>query len=84
MMDADGHLKLIDFGTAKLASSSMRTKDRFSKKQERQDTVEMSSEVSQKFQERNTFVGTAQYLAPEVLEDRDCNAPADLWALGNL
>jgi 3-phosphoinositide dependent protein kinase-1 len=29
-----------------------------------------------------TFVGTAQYVSPEMLEDSDCGAPGDLWALG--
>jgi len=31
---------------------------------------------------RSTFVGTAQYVSPEMLEDSDCGAAADLWALG--
>ncbi len=29
-----------------------------------------------------TFVGTAQYVSPEMLEDSDCGAPGDIWALG--
>jgi 3-phosphoinositide dependent protein kinase-1 len=31
---------------------------------------------------RSTFVGTAQYVSPEMLLESQCSAPADLWALG--
>ncbi|MES1914847.1 MAG: hypothetical protein MHM6MM_006875, partial [Cercozoa sp. M6MM] len=36
----------------------------------------------QKQRRRDSFVGTAQYVPPELLKHSRCNAGADLWALG--
>lgn len=29
-----------------------------------------------------TFVGTCEYVSPELLKDDECESPADIWALG--
>lgn len=34
------------------------------------------------YSKRTTFVGTAQYVSPEVLGDQEAGGPVDLWALG--
>lgn len=59
LLDADMHIKITDFGTAKILSGP---------------------DVNEKG--RNSFVGTAQYVSPELLTDKRANKSSDLWALG--
>lgn len=55
LLDAAGHVKLIDFDSARLLEQS---------------------ETDQ------SFVGTADYMAPEVLAHSDATEASDFWALG--
>jgi len=56
MLDHEGHVKLSDFGLAKLKSSS--------------------------FKQINTFCGTPEYLAPEIILEKGYTKSVDWWALG--
>jgi 3-phosphoinositide dependent protein kinase-1 len=74
MMTATYHLKLTDFGTAKRISEKQTTN--------RYQTTERENQ-----QAKLSFVGTAEYLAPEYLEDGSLEfvvhtASADMWAVG--
>jgi 3-phosphoinositide dependent protein kinase-1 len=36
------------------------------------------------YRRKNTFVGTADYVSPELLSDKDISFEVDLWALGTI
>jgi Tol biopolymer transport system component len=69
VMLADGGVKLLDFGLAKLRDL------------EREKTVERSTQ-SIELTEQGTVLGTIPYMAPEQVEGRDADARTDIFALG--
>ncbi|KAJ1968475.1 serine/threonine protein kinase [Dispira parvispora] len=62
LLDENMHIKLTDFGTAKL--------------------VDESNVASTSPQRSQSFVGTAEYVSPELLTDKTVDKSSDLWALG--
>jgi len=64
LLSADGHLKLCDFGSAKMVRPLPN------------GFFQTEGENS------SAFVGTAEYVSPEVLHGNSVNHAVDLWALG--
>lgn len=69
LLDHNMHVKVADFGCSKIL--------------EQPDNVDKSilNENSPR-QRSNSFVGTAQYVSPELLTEKTISPCSDLWALG--
>lgn len=64
LFDENWHILITDFGSAKIVSN--------------EGTNKKDEECSAK--RKNSFVGTAQYVSPEILTDTEATYACDLWA----
>ena len=69
LLDADGHVKLVDFGFAKRLGRSVD-----------EDSMPRSTQSAETY----TLCGTPEYLAPEVIHNKGHTTAVDWWALGIL
>ena len=81
MMNENWHLQVIDFATARVLGDISETDDLKGNK------IAINEEDDDEIQARPerrgmTFVGTAEYVSPEVLGDKPAGFGSDIWALG--
>lgn len=77
LLDDKMHVLITDFGSAKiLKDDPERSSGTVDEEQQQQQ------QQQQRRQRRNSFVGTAQYVSPELLTDKVASRASDLWALG--
>ncbi|KAJ9132595.1 Serine/threonine-protein kinase ksg1 [Pleurostoma richardsiae] len=69
LLDDNMHIKITDFGTAKLLPDPRNPNP--TEGSERQEESRAAS-----------FVGTAEYVSPELLTDKTAGKPSDIWAYG--
>ncbi|KAK4697235.1 3-phosphoinositide dependent protein kinase-1, partial [Lecanoromycetidae sp. Uapishka_2] len=78
LLDDQMHVKITDFGTAKILDLPRR-----SPKEASGDGNDSGSPLDgANVNKANSFVGTAEYVSPELLKDKQACKASDLWAFG--
>jgi 3-phosphoinositide dependent protein kinase-1 len=79
LLSEEGHVKLTDFGTAKVVGSVDSAAAAASGAGH--DSGD-DDDDDRNPRRKNSFVGTAEYVAPEVLQNKAAGPEADLWSYG--
>ncbi|MCJ1405305.1 pkb-activating kinase-like protein [Xylographa trunciseda] len=79
LMDDQMHVKITDFGTAKILDISQRQRSASDA-----STIPLPGDPLDGSEDNRatSFVGTAEYVSPELLTDKNACKASDLWAFG--
>ncbi|KAJ3359495.1 3-phosphoinositide dependent protein kinase-1 [Allomyces javanicus] len=80
LLSSDMHIKLADFGSAKLLRPESPPRPSPPPREPGHDADAHDPASSPK--STRSFVGTAEYVSPELLQDQPAGAASDVWALG--
>lgn len=76
LLDSQMHTKITDFGTAKILDTSKQPEGGLG------DIPSLDSTDPPEHERASSFVGTAEYVSPELLTDKNACKASDLWAFG--
>ncbi|XP_066581133.1 3-phosphoinositide-dependent protein kinase 1 isoform X2 [Prorops nasuta] len=86
LLDEKMHILITDFGSAKILKDGDGLETILpldsSLDEDGQKRQQQAIEQEYQRQRRGSFVGTAQYVSPELLTDKTASRASDLWALG--
>lgn len=83
LLDENMHVKITDFGTAKILDpSTPKSKDGASRSDGADDSFAGEPLDGIDDNRANSFVGTAEYVSPELLTNKTACKASDLWAFG--
>ncbi|KAI1844216.1 hypothetical protein JX266_009700 [Neoarthrinium moseri] len=78
LLDEQLHVKITDFGTARLLTDPRSPKPQQPPRLDDPSGKNKASDDNR----ADSFVGTAEYVSPELLKDRNACKASDLWAFG--
>lgn len=78
LLDEKMKIKITDFGTAKILEPPEKLINEITKMGEKNNDVDNED----RFSRANSFVGTAEYVSPELLIDKVAYKSSDIWAYG--
>ena len=87
LLDAEGHIKLVDFGFAKRLGNrknKLHSGRYFQGRQWESIVGRKETRIDKRQGETYTLCGTPEYLAPEVIQSKGHTTAVDWWALGIL
>ncbi|KAI9856758.1 MAG: pkb-activating kinase-like protein [Trichoglossum hirsutum] len=82
LLDDQMHVKITDFGTAKILDPPRQSHDTMNGNIPYANQNQGNPMDSSDDNRANSFVGTAEYVSPELLTDKNACKASDLWAFG--
>lgn len=82
LLDEKMHVLITDFGSAKILDNRKTPTTTTTTTTTTSDGDPDAQQQQYRRERRGSFVGTAQYVSPELLTDKTASRASDLWALG--